>query len=175
MIPYREYNMPRYRVALTKEERQELERCRKGVQPARRVLIATALLMMDQGEFAEERWSVDETSRALHVSDRTVSFWKKRLVEEGLDSALERKARAEPARTVQFDGDFEARLVALACTEPPSGRSRWTIRLLAEKVVELKIADSVSTMTVQRALKKTNFSLTGQRTGRSRPSAAPTT
>ena len=79
---------------------------------------------------------------------------------EGLEAAIERKKREKPPREIKFGGDFEARLIALACSEPPDGRARWTIRLLAEKVVELEIAPSVSPMTVCNTLKKTNFSLT---------------
>jgi hypothetical protein len=84
---------------------------------------------------------------------------KRRFVEEGMQSALVRKPRTKP-REVTFDGSFDARLSALACSEPPQGRKRWTVRLLADKAVELKIADSVSAMTVQRSLKKTNCVLT---------------
>jgi len=80
-------------------------------------------------------------------------------VEEGLEAALARKPQRK-SRAVSFDGVFDARLTALACSEAPAGRQRWTVRLLAEKLVELKIADCVSTMTVQRSLKKTNCSLT---------------
>ena len=75
-------------------------------------------------------------------------------VENAIDVALERKKRDTPPRPIVFDGDFEAKLIALACTEPPEGHARWTVRLLAAKVVELGIVESVSAMTVQRALKK---------------------
>ena len=98
-------------------------------------------------------------AEALGISSRTVERLKERFVEEGLESALERKPQCTPPRII-FDGAFDARLTALACSPAPDGRARWTIRLLAEKVVELKIAPTVSTMTVQRALKKTSLSLT---------------
>jgi len=88
-------------------------------------------------------------------------------VEEGLSTALERKKRGKPPREVTFDGAFEARLLALACSDVPEGYTRWTIRLLADKAVELNFADSVSLMTVYRVLKKTNFSLTAANTGKS--------
>ena len=81
-------------------------------------------------------------------------------MEQGLEAALERKRRDRPPREVVFDAAFQARLVALACSQAPSGRKRWTLRLLASKAVELGWAESVSVMTVQRALKKTNCSLT---------------
>ena len=91
---------------------------------------------------------------------RTVEHLKRRFVEEGLQAALQRKRRQRPPREVIFDGAFEARLIALACSPAPEGRRRWTVRLLAEKVVALGLAPQVSPMTVQRLLKKTNCSLT---------------
>ena len=97
----------------------------------------------------------------------TIEHLKKRFVEEGLDSALERKQREKPPREVMFDGAFEARLIAMACSDAPEGHSRWTVRLLADKAVELNFAESVSHMTVQRVLKKTNLSLTSASTGKS--------
>jgi hypothetical protein len=90
-------------------------------------------------------------------------------VEDGLEAALERKPREKPPREVTFDGAFEARLIALACSDTPEGRRRWTVRLLADKAVELKFAESVSHMTVQRVLKKTNLSLISANTGKSLP------
>jgi hypothetical protein len=102
------------------------------------------------------------------MTPRTLEHLKERFVEEGLDAALQRKERLEPPCKVRFDGDFEARLVALACSEAPEGRKRWTVRLLAEKLVELRVVASVSAMTVCNTLKKTSCSLTGASTGRSR-------
>jgi hypothetical protein len=89
-------------------------------------------------------------------------------VEEGLDAALERKKPDKPPREVTFDGAFEARLIALACSQSPEGRKRWTVRLLAEKAVELNFAPQVSHMTVHRILKKTNLNLTSGNIGKSR-------
>ena len=98
-----------------------------------------------------------------------VEHLKKRFVEDGLEAALERKPREKPPREVTFDGAFEARLITLACSDAPEGRRRWTVRLLADKAVELSFAASVSHMTVQRVLKKTNLSLTSASTGKSLP------
>ena len=98
-------------------------------------------------------------AEGLGVSARTIEHLKARFVEEGIEAALERKRPAKP-RKITFDGAFAARLTALACSPAPAGRARWTVRLLAEKVVELKIAPRVSTMSVHRALKKTSLSLT---------------
>jgi transposase len=105
---------------------------------------------------------------ALGVTSRSIEHLKKRFVEEGLEAALERKPLDKPPREVVFDGAFEARLISLACSEAPEGHQRWTVRLLAEKAVELRFAETVSHMTVQRTLKKMNFSLTEKNTGKSR-------
>jgi DNA-binding MarR family transcriptional regulator len=159
---------PRYRVTLTPEERSELEAVtRNGKTTAKRFLYARALLLCDAGPEGPT-WTVADTSEALGVTPRTVEHLKKRLVEEGLEAALTRKQPEKPPREVIFGGEFEARLIALACSEPPKGRERWTVRLLAERAVELDLAPSVSHMTVQRILKKTNFDLTSASTGRSR-------
>jgi len=150
----------RYRVTLTNEERKELEAIStKGKRAARTVLYARALLLLDAGEYGPN-WIVAKVAEALGITSRSLEHLKKRFVEEGLLVALERKKRVTPPREIQFGGEFEAHLLALACTEAPEGRKRWTVRLLAEKIVELKIAPSVSPMTVCNTLKKMNLSLT---------------
>jgi len=150
---------PRYKVTLTKEERGELEALtRNGKTAAPKFVHARTLLLCDAGE-SGPAWKVVDIAEALGITPRTIEHLKQRFVEEGLASALVRKPSTRVPQ-VTFDGAFAARLTALACSAAPAGRSRWTVRLLAEKVVELKIAASVSTMTVQRALKKTNLSLT---------------
>ena len=160
---------PRYRVTLTEQERSELETLtRRGKTHARRFVHARALLLCDAGPHGPA-WSVADVAEALGVTSRTIEHLKKRFVEDGLDAALERKSREKPPREVIFDGAFEARLIALACSDTPEGHRRWTVRLLADKAVELKFASSVSHMTVQRVLKKTNLSLTSASTGKSPP------
>ena len=160
---------PRYRVTLTKEERKELEAMtRRGKTHARRFIHARALLLCDAGADGPA-WNVADVATALGVTSRAIEHLKKRFVEDGLEAALERKPREKPPREVTFDGAFEARLIALACSDTPEGRRRWTVRLLADKAVELKFAESVSHMTVQRVLKKTNLSLTSASTGKSLP------
>ena len=160
---------PRYRVTLTQEERQELESMtRRGKTHARRFIHARALLLCDAGADGPA-WNVSDVATALGVSSRAIEHLKKRFVEDGLEAALERKPRETPPREVLFDGAFEARLIALACSDAPEGRRRWTVRLLADKAVELSFAASVSHMTVQRVLKKTNLSLTSASTGKSLP------
>jgi transposase len=158
---------PRYRVILTTEERKELEAMtHKGKTHARKFIHARALLLCDAGSDGPA-WNVSDVAEALGVSSRSIEHLKKRFVEEGLEAALERKAREKPPRDIIFDGAFEARLLTLACSDAPEGHRRWTVRLLADKAVELGIADSVSHMTVQRVLKKTNVSLTSGNTGKS--------
>ena len=132
---------------------------RSGKTNAPKFIHARALLLCDVGDHAEESWKVADVATALGVSVRTIEHLKERFVEEGLDAALTRKPSAKPPK-ITFDGGFDARLMALACSPAPDGRARWTVRLLAEKIVELEIASEVSHMTIQRSLKKTNCVLT---------------
>ena len=149
---------PRYKVTLTKEERDRLEALtRSGKTAAPKFIHARALLLCDAGAHGSP-WKVADTAEALGGSARTIEHLKERFVEEGIEAALERKPRAKPPK-ITFDGAFDARLTALACSPAPAGRTGWTVRLLAEKVVELQIAPKVSTMTIQRSLKKTGSSL----------------
>ena len=151
---------PRYRVILTEEERKELKAISsKGKRAARTVLYARALLLLDAGEQGP-KWIVAKVAEALGTTTRSLEHLKKQFVEEGITSALNRKKRVKPPREIQFGGEFEAHLLALACSEVPEGRQRWTVRLLAEKMVELQIVPSVSPMTVCNTLKKMNLSLT---------------
>lgn len=151
----------RYRVTLTAEERKQLTALTRAATKTtgKRFLYARALLLCDRGPHGPG-WSVARVSEALGVSARTLERLKQRFVEQGLEAALERKQRAQPPRKAVFDAAAQARLVALACSQAPEGRERWTLRLLADKVVELGWAESVSLMTIQRTLKKTNCSLT---------------
>ena len=159
---------PRYRVTLTKQERKELEALtRNGKTGAKKFINARALLLCDAGPDGPA-WTVANVAEALGVTSRKLEHLKKRFVEEGLEKALVRKTRVRPPRDIIFDGAFEA----LACSKVPEGYQRWTVRLLADKAVELKFAPSVSHMTVQRVLKKMNLSLTSASTGKSRRKGA---
>ncbi len=150
---------PRYRVTLTKEERKELEiLSTTGKRAARTVLYARALLLLDAGEYGP-KWIVAKVAEAIGTTPRSLEGLKKRFVEQGLIAAIERKKRVTPPREIQFGGEFEAQLLALACSDAPEGRERWTVRLLAEKMIELKMVETVSAMTVCTILKKTNLSL----------------
>jgi hypothetical protein len=163
---------PRYRVTLTREERKELEALtRNGKTGAKKFINARALLLCDSGP-AGPAWTIAKVAEALGVTSRKLEHLKKRFVEEGLERALTRKARIRPPRDIIFDGAFEARIIALACSEVPEGYQRWTVRLLAEKAVELNFATSVSHMTVQRVLKKMNLNLTSVNTGKSHQKGA---
>lgn len=159
---------PRYRITLSKQERKELETLtRNGKTGAKKFIHARALLLCDAGPDGPA-WTVAVAAEALGVTSRTIEHLKKRFVEDGLEAALVRKIREKPPRDVIFDGAFEARLIALACSDAPEGYQRWTVRLLADKAVELNFASSVSHMTVQRVLKKMNLSLTSANTGKFR-------
>jgi transposase len=158
---------PRYRISLTQRERKDLEALtHSGKTGAKKFIHARALLLCDAGADGPA-WTVAATAEALGVTSRTIEHLKKRFVEEGLEAALERKPLEKPRREVVFDGAFEARLIALACSDAPAGYQRWTVRLLADKAIELEFAPSVSHMTVQRVLKKTNLSLILANTGKS--------
>ena len=146
---------PRYRITLTESEVEELKRISTtGSTKAKIVLFARALLLLDKGNYTSDHWTVKQTATAVGLSERTLNHLKEKFVEEGLESIIHPQPAMKSKRPIIFDGSFEAKLTQLACSEPPDGRNRWTVRLLAEKLVELQIVDTVSTMTVQRALKK---------------------
>jgi hypothetical protein len=151
--------MKKYIVTLTKDERKFLTKLiSKGKHRSQKVLNALTLLACDEGEHQRSRSKNEEIARVLHTSMRKIDRVKKRFVLDGLDVALHgRKGSRVYAK--KADGDFEAHLVALSCSKPPEGFARWTLRLLADKVVELQYIDSISHETVRRVLKKTNSSL----------------
>jgi hypothetical protein len=158
----------RYIVTLTSDERNSLEKLTKtGKHDSRTVILGRALLLCDKGSTNPKPMGSKAIGEALGISDRTIERMKKKFVTYGLEEAIERKPMEPGGKELKFDGAFEARIMALACTEAPSGRSRWTVRLLAEKAVELEIVDSVSAMTIQRILKKTKLNLTSRNIGRS--------
>lgn len=164
----KEISVKKYVVRLSGEERERLETLiRKGKSPARRVLKARILLKADVSE-AGKGWSDNRIIEALETSPSMVYRVRKQLVEEGFEAVLSRKPRAMPAVARIFDGEKEAKLIALACSTPPKGRARWTLRLLENKVVELGIVDRASDSTIGRALKKTLFSPIAASTGSSR-------
>src|SRR4030088_992683 len=161
----KEISVKKYVVRLSGEERERLETLiRKGKSPARRLVKARVLLKADVSE-AGEGWSDNRIIRALDTSPSLVYRVRKQLAEEGFEAVLSRKQRATPAVARIFDGEKEAKLIALACSKPPKGRARWTLRLLENKVVELGIVDRASNSTIGRALKKTSSSPTADSAG----------
>lgn len=157
--------MIKYKVTLTQQEREELQEItKKGSHRSQKVLNALILLNCDVGEFQNNK-SINETiSNVLHISMKKIDRVKKRFVEEGLDVALEGR-KGERVYKKKADGDFEAHLVALSCSDPPEGFSRWSLRLLADRVVELEYIDGISHETVRQVLKKTNLSPGRKRDG----------
>ncbi len=147
-------------VKLGREERKRLgELISKGKASAKAILKARILLKADQSE-AGEGWSDEKICEALDTNISMVTRVRATLVNDGLDAVLTRKKRSTPPVEPIFDGKRQAQLIALACSEPPAGRARWTIRLLADAVVERKIVDAAHFNTVGRALKKTNSNRT---------------
>ena len=164
----KEISVKKYVVRLSGDERQQLETLlRKGKSPARRLLKVRILLKADVSE-AGEGWSDGRIIDALETSPSMVYRVRQQLVEEGLAAVLSRKQRARPAVAAIFDGEKEAKLIALACSKPPKGRARWTLRLLENKVVELGIVDRASDSTIWRTLKKTLSSRIAASAGSSR-------
>ena len=148
----------KYIVTLTEGERRMLQTMLSRGKAAARKLMQVRILLKADASSGGPAWSDDAIADGLEVGRATVERVRKQFVEEGLEATLERrKPRRQYRRTL--DGDGEAHLVALACQKPPEGRSRWTLRLLADRMVQLEYVDQVSYQTVRRTLKKTNLSL----------------
>jgi len=151
--------MKMYKVTLELEEREELEAItQKGSHRSQKVINALILLNCDEGEHQDRRMKNDDVASVLKISMRKIDRVKKRFVEDGFEIALNGR-KGERVYKKKADGDFEAHLVALSCGEPPEGFSRWSLRLLADKVVELGYIEDVSYETVRRVLKKRNKTL----------------
>ena len=147
----------KYIVTLTDEERRMLqEMLSRGKAAARKLTHARILLKADAADGGPD-WNDAAIAEGLEVGRATVERVRKQFVEEGLEAALERRQPRRQYRR-KLDGDGEAHLVALACQKPPEGRSRWTLQLLADRMVELKYIEEISYQTVRRTLKKTNSS-----------------
>lgn len=146
----------RYVVRLEREEREQLQRLVSvGKTAARKLTHARVLLQAD--ESAEgPRWTDQQIAEGLGVTTRSVERIRRRFMEEGLESALERKKQCRPSRERLLDGAKEAKLIAVCCSKPPEGRRRWTLKLLSDRLVELEIVESISYETVRRTLKKTS-------------------
>lgn len=148
--------MIKYRIALTKSEREELMAIiDKGHHSAHTFRIAYILLNCDEGKYADKVTN-EQISRVLKVSMRTIDRVKKKFVEGGVEGALERSPSSRIYEKI-VDGETEAHLVALSCSKPPEGYGKWSLRLLADKMVELNYVESISYETIRRVLKKTNL------------------
>lgn len=150
--------MIRYTVKLTKEEVEELRAIiNKGSHTSQTFRTAYILLNCDEGAYSEKVTN-EQISKVLKVGMRTIDRVKKRFMEEGLERVLERRPTSRKYE-IKIDGDVEAKLISLCCSEPPVGYARWSLRLLADKMVELQYVDSISHVSVGNVLKKTNLSL----------------
>ncbi len=150
--------MKKYRVQLSQEQRQQLEReVKTGKSPARQQMHARILLKADEGA-AGPGWSDEQISEALEASLSTIERVRRRFVEHGLADAMTRRPQPERPHKRKIDGDQEAHLIALCCSEVPAGHEHWTMRLLADKMVELGYVEQVSHKTVWETLKKMNSS-----------------
>jgi len=148
--------LKKYIVTLTADERQSLlDLIAAGKAAAKKLAHARILLKADAAE-GGPAWPDRRIAEALEVSDATIERVRQRFVEQGLEAALVRKAQERPSRQLTLDGRAEARLIALACSTPPDGRAVWTMRMLADKLIELEVVPTVSDETVRRSLKKTS-------------------
>jgi hypothetical protein len=148
----------KYVVRLTEEERVFLTGLvGKGKAAAQKIKHANVLLKVDA---SAANWNDKQAAEAFDCALRTVLYIRQRYVEQGLEAALERKKRECPPRQPILDGEGEAQLIRLACSQPPPGQARWSLSLLAEKLVELEIVTTISPQTVMRTLKKTSSNRT---------------
>jgi transposase len=149
--------MKKYIVRLSTQERETLTKLTtSGRGPARMFTRARILLKADQGDNGPG-WPDERISEALDVTVQTIERMRKQLVEEGFDAVLSRRKYTQKVSRKKIDGDVEAHLVALSCSKPPQGRARWTLRLLADSIVELGYVQSISHEAVRQTLKKTNL------------------
>ena len=157
--------MQKYKVTLSEEERQKLESIvSKGKHRSQKVLNALILLNCDEGLYQPEKLSNETIAQVLQISMRKIDRIKKRFVEEGLEVTLN-GIKGQRYYERKADGEFEAHLVAMSCSKQPQGFSRWSLRLLADKMVELNYVDKISHETVRRVLKKTKLNRGVDRAG----------
>jgi transposase len=148
----------KYIVRLAAGERKDLENLlKKGKTQVYRLKHANILLAIDADG---PNWPDHQAAKAYKCHQNTVGNVRQRFVEQGLEAALERKVQQEPSRKRIIDGEKEARLISIACSQPPKGRAKWTTQMLADKLIVLKVVESISGQTVWRALKKMNLNLT---------------
>ena len=150
--------MKKYKVTLTAEERQQLQGLIATGRAAAQKLTHARILLKADAAAGGPGWGDERIADATEVSTDTVARIRQRFVEHGLEAALTRKKQDRPSRERKLDGRAEARLIALACSAPPDGRKEWTMKLLADRLVELAVVGAVCDETVRRVLKKTRSS-----------------
>jgi len=150
--------MKKYKVTLTADERRSLRALVTAGKAAAQKLIHARILLKADAAPGGPAWIDERIAEAIEVNLRTIERVRRRFVEEGLEAALVRKKQDRPSCERKLDGAGEARLVALACSEPPLGRARWTLQMLADRLVELDIVEAISDETVRQVLKKTSSS-----------------
>jgi len=149
----------KYKIYLSEEERERLTKITKnGHHSAKKIMHAKVLLMADE-EHPEGRWKDEQIGKQLNVHRNTIGRIRKRFIEQGEEPALERKVRETPPHQPKIDGEKEAQLIAICCSEPPEGRTRWTLSLLVDEMKERGIVTEICQETVRKALKKMNYDL----------------
>ncbi len=155
-----------YTIKLSQDEVAELNQIiSKGSHTTQAFRAAYILLNCDKGDFSKDTKITNaEISKILRIGDRTIDRVKKKFIEEGFDSVLERRPSSQNY-VKKVDGDLEAKIAHLCCSKPPDGFAKWSLRLLADKIVELQYIDYISHVTISKVLKKTNLSLGKQKVG----------
>ncbi len=158
--------MVRYTIYLNQFEVEELKKViNKGSHTSQAYRAAYILLNCDKSEFSDNKGITNEDiCKVLKISPRTIDRVKKKMVEEGFENVMERRPSKQNYMK-KVDGDLEARIIQICCSEPPTGFAKWSLRLIAEKVVELQYTDSITHVTIRNVLKKTNLSLGKSKAG----------
>jgi transposase len=151
--------MKKYIVRLSREERSTLKKLSTSGRGSGRMFTRIRILLKADQSDGGPAWSDEKISESFDVTVQTIERVRKQLVEEGLEAVLSRHPYTQKVSRKKIDGDVEAHLIALCCSDPPTGRVRWTLRLLADKVIELGYVDSISYEAVRQTLKKTNLNL----------------
>ena len=151
--------MKKYIVRLSREERSTLKKLLTSGRGSGRMFTRIRIVLKADQSDEGPAWSDEKISESFDITVQTIERVRKQLVEEGLEAVLSRHPYTQKVSRKKIDGDVEAHLIALCCSDPPTGRVRWTLRLLADKVIELGYVDSISYEAVRQTLKKTNLNL----------------
>lgn len=157
----------RYHICLTDDERTFLKTFTASERVnAKNYARARALLLLDRASGVGPAWSLEQTETAVGLTQRTLINLKEKFAHQGLESLFGPRKTERVGRPCKIDGKLQARIIELACEQPPKGHARWTVRLLQQNLKDKGIVDEISVMSVQRVLKKTNLNLTDQPTGK---------